>query len=111
MIRRRHKIGDYLLRDDESGVVIYASDSVEIWDGSIVHKSQHETRQPQEFVRAENDPVALTDVRPADPVPIAANLSPTYVGATTVEAPRGPAWHLFQPGIGEMRVGITFIVR
>lgn len=60
--RNRHKRGDYLMRDDESGIVHYASDMVRRWDGHFVHHTQNETRNPQEFVVAKPDPKPLKHI-------------------------------------------------
>lgn len=82
------------MRDDESGLVYYASEMRRIWDGSFRHKKMFETRQPQEFVRALNDPVPLRDVRP-DPLVSPPSTPEGCIGNTTVVRPRGPADHLF----------------
>jgi hypothetical protein len=94
-IRNRHKVGDYLMQDDESGFVHYASEMMEIWDGTFRHRNNFETRQPQEFVRAKNDPRALVDVRIEIPSSAAANVESAFVGETGVPTPTGPASHLF----------------
>lgn len=108
--RNRFRIGDYLVRDDESGIVRYRSQMTERWDGAMVSPKSWETRHPQEFVEALNDPQALTDIRPDEAVPVAANVEPVFIGATTVPTPTGPATHLFQPGIGSAVIGLTFQV-
>lgn len=109
--RNRWRVGDHLMRDDESGRVHYASDMVRRWDGHFVRRDQYETRQPQEFVRAYKDPVALTNVRPDQDTGKTCNFIGVFVGATAVPVPRGPAAHLFDPGVGEMEVGCTWVVR
>ena len=94
-IRNRHKVGDYLMLDDESGFVYYRSDMRRIWDGTFRHKKEFETRQPQEFVYARNDPKALRHIRPE---PRSANIQATAagcVGNSPVIRPVGPATHLF----------------
>lgn len=108
--RNRWKIGDYLMRDDESGKIHYASEMIRRWDGHYVRMDQYETRQPQEFVRARKDPTALTEVRPDQSFVKACDYTP-FVGATTTETITGPASHLFEvDGIGEMEIGCSFIV-
>lgn len=93
-IRNTHRVGDYLMRDDESGIVYYASEMRQIWDGSWRHKKMFETRQPQEFVQARNDPRALRHIRPdelvAQPIPAAG-----CIGNTTIRRPTAPATHIF----------------
>lgn len=110
-VRNRHRVGDYLIRDDESGFTIYKSEAVKIWDGTYRHKRMYETRHPQEFVKAKRDPRALDVVRPEPLVDAPVNAVSTLIGSTAVPTPSGPASHLFDPGIGEMKVGSTFVVR
>lgn len=93
-IRNRHRVGDYLMTDDESGLVHYASEMVKIWDGSWRHRKMFETRQPQEFVRALNDPKALRNIRPEKTVD-APTAPEGCIGNTTIVRPSGPASHLF----------------
>ena len=108
--RNRFRIGDWLVEDEESGKVYYHSQIKERWDGALVSRKSWETRQPQEFVEALNDPQALTDIRPADTVAAAQDVEPIYIGATSVVTPTGPATHIFRRGIGSMAVGLTWIV-
>jgi hypothetical protein len=82
--RNTHRVGDWLMLDDESGAVHYRSDMRKIWDGTWRHKSMFETRQPQEFIKARNDPRALRHVRPE---PVFASVQSTVafkVGNTNV---------------------------
>lgn len=108
-IRGRFRRGRHLVTDDWTGRVHYDDEMVKNWDGAIVHRRNYETRQPQEFVEAKDDP------QPADPqrqdqfTASVSNLAPTVVGATNVPAPRGPAYHLYL-GIGNMTIGTDFIV-
>lgn len=107
-IRNTHRVGDYLMVDDESGLTHYASEMEQIWDGSWRHCSNTETRHPQEFVRARNDPRPLRNVRPDDFSPSIDNTFDLEVGETTVPTPiEGPAAHLFKPGIGKMVIEDT----
>ena len=110
-IRNRWKVGDYLMRDDESGRVHYRSEMVRRWDGLFVRKDQYETRQPQEFVHAYADPAALQDVRPDTPQAAVDMFNQTVVGNTSVPIPRGPAWHLYNAGIGTWVIETTFVVQ
>jgi len=111
MIRNRHKIGDYLMTDDMTGSVHYASEMRTQWNGLIVHHSRYEERHPQEFVRAGKDPFAVRDTRPVPDLAAPVNAIPYSVGVTNVPAPYGPAAHLYEPGIGEMKIGTTFRVK
>ena len=101
--RNTHRVGDYLMRDDESGFVHYRSEMVRLWDGTWRHKDNFETRQPQEFVQARSDPRALRHIRPEPTIEqMVVNTVSGEVGDTTVQTPQSPAGHLFKAGIGQM---------
>lgn len=115
-IRNTHRVGDYLMLDDESGLVHYASEMREIWDGTYRHKKNFETRQPQEFVYAKDDPKALFTVRPEPLVTSPTNNVSGLIGDTSVTTPTSPAGHLFQGGIGSMviespNINARFVIR
>lgn len=110
-IRNTYRVGDSLMKDDESGRVHYRSEMIQKWNGMWVRKDQYEARHPQEFVRAGNDPHALRDIRPDTKSPVTTNAAELYIGETTVLAKtNGPAHHLYDPGIGEMIIGLSFEV-
>ena len=99
-IRNTHRVGSYLMQDDESGFVHYVEDMVQIWDGTWRHKKNYETRQPQEFVRALSDPKALRHIRP-EPLGAVPNNNPSgLIGNTAVPTPVSPAGHIFAANIG-----------
>ena len=101
--RNTHRVGDYLMIDDESGFTHYASEMVERWDGLYVHRDNNETRHPQWFVKARNDPRALRNVRPDIDQALVDNTFDLDIGETAVPMRLdGPAAHLFQPGIGKL---------
>ena len=118
--RRGWKRGEWLVRDEESDFVEYASEVAYDYWGTLKKKSELDPAHPQLFIRAKSDP---SPVYPQNP-PVrtfdtsAFNLG-TFVGSTAVTAPVGPATHLFNPsavipgdpGIGDMQIGTTFIVR
>ena len=110
-IRNRHKVGDYLVQDDENGFVYYRSQVTRVWNGTYRRIDQYESRQPQEFVKARKDPKALTVVRPEDTLALPTTAELAEIGESGVSTPTGPASHLFNPGIGEMRIGFSFIIR
>ena len=93
--RNRHKVGSHLMLDDESGFVHYREDMRRIWDGTYRRKDQFETRQPQEFVYARNDPKPLRHLRPEPNVAEIQATSAGCIGNTTVVRVTGPASHLF----------------
>ena len=115
MIRRSYRPGDYLLVDDESGKTIWASEARTLWDGSIRHYHSFETRHPQEFVKAKNDPKSISDISVEAPLPTPSNIVPIAIGQTNVLTRTGPASHLFgfgvlgggDPGIGQMVIGAS----
>lgn len=114
-VRNRHVVGDYLMVDDITGLVHYASEMARRWDGAYMLARDLEFRHPQEFIRARSDPEPVQNVRQAVPSERAFLATPIFVGsagATTVRTRTdGAAYHLFDPGIGEMVVGISFLVR
>jgi|TARA_R110002020_G_scaffold84472_2_gene209226 hypothetical protein len=111
-VRNRHKVGDYLMQDDESGLVYYKSEMVERWDGLWVHNTEYESRHPQEFIQARPDPAALRHTRPEPPIGRVFLALGIFVGDTSTRTiTTGPAAHLFIDGIGDMVIGSTFLVR
>ena len=83
--RNRHVLGDYLVTDDISGFVEYASDCALDWRGFLTHKDYVENRNPQEFIRAKKDPIGLTLVRPlVKDVSAYVSAIPEFVGGTDV---------------------------
>ena len=110
-IRNRIRPGDYLMVDDLSGTTHYASEMVRNWDGAWVHHSKYEMRNPQEFVRSRKEEQPRV-VRPDDPTAEAANAIGVFIGLTTIRVPtNNAAAHLYDPGIGDMEVGLNFVVR
>lgn len=109
------KSGDWKLIDDESGKTIYASEARQIWDGSLRHFSSFETRHPQEFVKAKQDPKGLTEISLTDTIGNISNVVPFMVGQTSVRTVTGPAAHIFgfgvlgnnDPGIGQMTIAAS----
>lgn len=112
MRRNRHRVGRYLMVDDESGLVRYDDQMVKRWDGAFVRLEQNEYRNPQEFVRALKDPAPLRNIRPLQQIgPACGDYYTLYVGNTNVRAPTGAATHLFDTGVGQAEIGCSFIVR
>lgn len=127
MRRRRGSKHDYLVVSDRSGFVYPASEMVTQWDGLLVHRSEVEERNPQEFVRARKDPEPLTDVRPRGDTGQYCPVRYTQVsGGTLIDnwppgsiaaMSHGPNGSIFNPGIATsaadpngMAVGCTFQV-
>lgn len=93
-IRNTHRLGDWLMIDEESGHTVYRSQCRKIWDGTFRRIESFETRQPQEFIRAKSDPKALVNIRVEQPFDVASTVVPLCVGESTVLT-KSP------PGIGE----------
>lgn len=110
-MRRGQRVGDHLVRDDGTGTVRWASDVTTQWDGTVQAKKNAEGPHPQWYVQAGGDPYPVDLIRPETPVEIPTNVAPTTVGETSVSAPQGATFHLFNPGVGSMRVGFDFVVR
>ena len=124
-MRDTHRLGDWLVTCDECGFVYYASVMRKRWDGALVDSRCWEPRHPQDFVKAKKDPLALSFSRPQVTTSAIDNTIPTFIGQTTVRSPlNGAAAHLFSsaagtpnvvtpsdPGIGEMQIPTTFVVR
>ena len=110
-LRNHHRPGDWLAVCDESGIVGYASQMVKRWDGLFVRPQAFETRHPQEFVRARNDPVPLRDVRPMADLALGCASTPVYIGTTTIRTLTNNATGArYQPGIGAASTGCDFLV-
>lgn len=111
-MRSGWKKGDWLVIDEESGVVTYASRTRKDFKGNIVRKRWADAEQPQDFIKAKSDPYPLPFSNSPDNNQTIANFVPVYVGNTTVPTfPYGVANHLYDPGIGEMQIGYNFFVR
>lgn len=118
MRRGGWKRGDWLVRDEESGFTEYASKTRRDYYGKLTKNP--DPAHPQDFIRAKNDPF-IGDLQnpPIYVYDLSAYNLGNFVGVTTVPAPIGPATHLFNPsiaqpsdpGIGEMEIGTTFVVR
>ena len=96
MIRNGWKRGDYLMRDDILGDVIWASEAVKRYDGIIMRRSGNEDEipdHPQLYVKPLNDPRALKDIRPD--THSAAVVASNVVDINGVPIPRGAAQHQF----------------
>lgn len=100
MIRNKHRVGDYLMVDDESGFTHYASEMVERWDGAWVHRDNNEYRNPQEFVRAKADPRALRNVRPQTNGAAPCLFTSPTIGDTDALTRKGPLTNF--AGLGDM---------
>lgn len=113
-MRNGFKKGDWLVIDEESGLTEYASKVVKDAYYKYVNKNYADPKHPSEFVRnSTNDPHPLPFTSLPDRDFEVTVLLPDFVGNTTIPSPtNGAASHLYiTPGIGQMAVGSTFIIR
>lgn len=119
--RRGWKRGEWLVRDEESGFVEYASNVTRDYYGVLKRKDQADGRHPQDFVKAGLDPYSQDPQNsPALVYDTSAYNVSAFVYGTNIPIPQGPATHLFditypagtpgQSGIGVMVIGTTFTV-
>ena len=116
--RRGWKRGDWLVRDEESGLVEYASNVRRDYYGVLKRKDQCDSQHPQDFVKAGLDPyINDPQASPAYTYDTSAYNVSAYVYGTNIPTPQGPAFHLFgiqgavgAQGIGAMVIGTTFVV-
>ena len=86
-IRNRHRVGQHLVQDEDTGFVHYSDEMTRRWDGAVVHKRNMEYRNPQEFVKPPRESVLAQDIRPEAPstVLVTADLQPLqFIGTTTI---------------------------
>lgn len=109
--RRGWKKGDYLVVDQESGFVRYASEVTTDYYGVIKDKKQADEAHPQDFVYAKADPypVDITTGPPLIP-DTSQSVVGFSVGNTTLPTVDGPALHIFRPGIGNATIEYDFFV-
>jgi len=115
MARRKGKLGDWLVTDDYYGFTTYASKVKKDFWGSYAVKPLK--RNLQEIATPLGDPYGLPFYRASnyEQTPVcAAELAPEFVGNTNV--PTNPDNMAFQvlnlsPGIGDMQISCTFVIR
>lgn len=112
-VRHRIRKGDYLVRDDISGKIIYASQASRDYNGNLTETAHIDPIQPQLFVKSLNDPQPVSVFSPDTGIPAASLFQDPDVGTTDVPAPVGPATHLFiyNLAIPRMVIGSSFVVR
>lgn len=95
--RNRWKKNDWLVIDEESGFTEYASNVKKDWRGALVHKNYADKEQPQDFIRAKNDPKALPYVSlPNRDFDVTAAY-PAFVGNSSIPTNTfGAAYHLYE---------------
>lgn len=112
MIRRGHRRGDYLVRDDITGKITYASKITRDGYGFYTEARDADPRHPQEFIQSLRDPMPVELVLPQVPQPDPDMTVPIYIGLTNVKTPMtGPGAITYDVGVGEMEIGLSFIVR
>lgn len=118
--RRGWKRGEWLVRDEESGLVEYGSNVRRDYYGVLKRKDQCDSQHPQEFVKAGLDPYdQFPQVDPSYTYDTSAYNVSAFVYGTNIPTVNGPATHLFltqsqgisDPGVGDMAIGTDFTVR
>lgn len=114
MARRNGKPNDYLVTDDYYGRTVYASTTKFDYWNNLVQKPLK--RNLQEISQPLNDPYPVPIFRGPDYEQTNAcefELQPLYIGNTTIPFANTEVTTLYDlnPGIGNMAVGCTFIVR
>lgn len=115
MARRRGRPGDYLATDDYTGFTHYASELKQDYWGAYAHKPL--LRNLQEISQPLDDPGPVPFYRGPNyetTTGCIAEIAPPFVGHTTVPTnPNNMAYQVLNlnPGLGEMSIGCTFLVR
>jgi hypothetical protein len=105
------KRGDHLVMDEESGFTRYASEVGYDYYGVLKDKRQLDRANPQDFVRAKEDPYPVSPIHPPlRHYDLCATKAGLEVGTTGIRRPTGPASHLYEPGIGDAEIGCDFYV-
>lgn len=117
MARRNQRRGDYLVTSDYSGCTTYASKVVQDYWGNWGESREILQRNLQEIAFPLADPYPVYPYLGPDyeagVTQCTFELQPTYIGKTTIPFPNTQYTQLFNlnPGIGQMSVGCTFVVR
>lgn len=107
-----YRPGSWLVQDEESGLIRYAEDLTLDFRGRYITRPYADSEHPQDFIKPLDDPAPLPYYNPVYPIQDVCNFLAIYVGNTTIYTQRdGPAEHLFDPGIDEMEIGCSFVVR
>lgn len=115
MARRRGRPGDYLAVDDYTGFTEYASELRQDFWGNYAKKPLK--RNLQEIAVGMGDPYPVPFTRGPDYESTngcIAEVAPQYVGLTNVRTnPNNMAFQVLNldPGVGEMAVGCSLVVR
>lgn len=109
-MRRGWKRGDWLVKDEESGFTIYASQAGRDYYGVLKRKEQMDMAHPQMFVRAKEDPYPVDPISPPLREYDKYDNVEFYIDSTTIEPVNGPALHLFRPGVGDAIVEYDLFV-
>lgn len=94
-LRNRWKKGEFLIIDSESGMTRYSSQVRKDYTGEMVTRRYSDDEQPQDFIRAADDPYPIPFSNPGLSDFQVSTCLPKVVGDTTVPTPFGPANHLF----------------
>lgn len=109
--RRGWKKGDWLVKDEESGFTVYASQVKRDYYGVLKLKTQADNAHPQMFIQAKDDPYPVSPIsEPLRDYDSTESVVGFYVDSTLIPTPDGPGLHLFRPGIGKAKLEYDFFV-
>lgn len=108
-IRNGHRIGQHLVRDEETDFVHYSDEMVRRWDGLIVHYKNNEYRHPQDYVRVKPESRLTGLISPEPLVAFTTVEQQPFIGNTSILTPIGPASHLYGWN-GVVPTGIGFSI-
>lgn len=94
-MRNGWKKGQYIIIDSESGMTRYSNQVKQDYRGEMVTKRHADYEQPQDFIRASNDPRPIPFANPGLQDFVVSTSALTYVGNTSVLTKTAPATHLF----------------
>jgi hypothetical protein len=119
--RRGWKRGDWLVRDEESGFIEYASNVGRDYYGVLKRKDQMDKVHPQTFVKAGRDvQISYPQASPSITYNTSAYDVSAFVYGTNIPTAIGPAAHVVvpeiiiepsDPAIPDMAIGSDFVVR
>lgn len=94
-MRNGWKKGQFLIVDSESGMTRYSRQVRQDYTGEMITRRYADFEQPQDFIKASNDPRPIPFCNPATQDFTVSTSALTYVGNTSVLTKTAPATHLF----------------
>lgn len=94
-IRNRHRVGQHLVVDEESGFIHYSDEVTTRWDRVVVAAKNTEPKHPSLYIRVRKEGVVKGPIVPEPLVAFTTVEQQPFVGMSAVTTPIGPASHLF----------------